>query len=126
MNSICIAGVIGNDCELRYLTNGDPVAGFSVADDQGKDKPTLWWRASIFGKRAESLAQYLTKGQLVTISGVVTEREYTNKDGVKVKAQDIRVSDVKLQGGKLTAKPVGKVEGYQGGTGFPDNDEIPF
>lgn len=126
MNNICIAGVIGNDCELRYLTNGDPVAGFSLADDQGKDKPTIWWRASIYGRRALVLEQYLTKGQLVTISGVITEREYTNKDGVKVKTQDVRVSDLKLQGGKLTAKPAAKVEGYQGGTGLPDDEDPPF
>lgn len=126
MNVLCLAGVIGNDCELRYLTNGDPVAGFSVADDQGREKPTIWWSCSLFGKRATSLQPFLTKGQLVTISGVVTEREYTNKDGVKVKAQDIRVSDVKLQGGKLTAKPADKVQGYQGGTGMPDDDLPPY
>lgn len=99
MNIICIAGQLGQDSELKYLPNGDPVLSFSVADQQGRDKPTIWWRCSLFGKRAESLAQYLLKGQKVTVSGNVTEREYTdNRDGTKKKAQDVRVQDVALQG----------------------------
>jgi single-strand DNA-binding protein len=105
MNVICVAGQLGRDAELRYLNNGDAVLGFSVADDQGRDKPPIWWSCSLFGKRAESLAQYLTKGQKVTVSGNVTEREFTDKDGVKKKAQDIRVSDVALQGQKQDAAP---------------------
>ncbi len=98
MNIICIAGQLGQDSEMKYLNNGDPVLSFSVADQQGRDKPTIWWRCSLFGKRAESLAQYLLKGQKVTVTGNVTEREYTDKDGVKKKAQDVRVQDVALQG----------------------------
>ena len=99
MNNITIAGQLGRDAEIRHMTNGDPVASFSVADSQGKEKPTIWWRCSLFGKRAESLAPYLGKGQSVTVSGTVTEREY-QKDGATVKAMEIRVQDVALQGGK--------------------------
>ena len=99
MNNITIAGQLGRDAEVRFLPDGTGVASFSVADSQGKEKPTIWWRCSLFGKRAESLAQYLTKGQSVTVSGTVTEREY-QKDGATVKAMEIRVNDVALQGGK--------------------------
>jgi single-strand DNA-binding protein len=99
MNSITIAGTLGRDAEVRYLANGDAVASFSVADSHGREKATIWWNCSLFGKRAESLAQYLVKGQAVTVSGSVTEREY-QKDGVTKKAQDVRVNDIALQGGK--------------------------
>lgn len=99
MNNITIAGQLGRDAEVRFLSNGDPVASFSVADSQGKDKATIWWRCSLFGKRAQSLAPYLMKGQSVTVSGNVTQREY-EKDGVKQTAMEIRVNDVALQGGK--------------------------
>lgn len=104
MNNITIAGQLGKDAETRYLPNGDAVCNFSVADSQGKDKPTIWWRCSLFGKRAESLAPYLMKGQAVTVSGQVTEREY-QKDGAAMKAMEIRVQDVALQGGKRDAAP---------------------
>ncbi len=100
MNSITIAGNIGRDAEVRALPDGTPVAQFSVADSQGREKPTIWWSCQLFGKRADSLAQYLLKGQPVTVTGSMTEREYTDRDGNKRKGQDVRVSDVALQGGK--------------------------
>jgi single-strand DNA-binding protein len=105
MNSITIAGQLGRDAEQRFLPNGDAVASFSVADSQGKDKPTVWWSCSIFGKRAESLAQYLTKGQAVTVAGTVSQREYTDKDGNKRTSMDVRVNDIALQGGRKDAEP---------------------
>ena len=105
MNSISIAGQLGKDAEQRFLPNGDAVASFSVADSQGKDKPTIWWNCSLFGKRAEALTQYLTKGQAVTVSGNVTQREYMDKDGNKRTAMDVRVNDIALQGGKRDEAP---------------------
>ena len=128
MNNITVAGQLGKDAEVRFLTNGDPVAGFSVADSQGKDKPTIWWNASLFGKRAESLAPYLVKGQAVTVTGTVTEREWTDKDGQKRKSMDVRVNDIALQGGKREAgesaqKPAYKAPAKQAA---PDFDDIAF
>lgn len=105
MNSIMVAGNLTRDAEVRFLPNGDAVAGFAIADNQGKDKPAIYFNASLFGKRAQSLAPYLLKGQAVTITGTLTEREYVNKDGVTVKAQDIRVNDVALQGGAKQGGP---------------------
>jgi len=102
MNSITITGHLGRDIELRSLSDGTPVGGFSVADSQGRDKPAIWWRCSLFGKRAESLAPYLKKGQQVTIVGTVSEREYTDKDGQKRTSIDVRVNDLALQGGRPT------------------------
>jgi len=143
MNSITIAGQLGRDAETRFLPNGDAVASFSVADSQGRDKPTIWWNCSLFGKRAESLAQYLVKGQAVTVSGSVTEREY-EKDGVKRKAMDVRVNDIALQGSKReegaapAQRPAPQQRPAQGqaprpaqaartASGFVDmDDDIPF
>lgn len=100
MNFITVTGNLGKDSEKRTLTDGTSVLSFSVADSQGKDKPAIWWDASLFGKRADVLAQYLRKGQQVTVVGQVTEREYTTKDGVTKKAFSVRVQDMALQGGK--------------------------
>ena len=100
MNNLTVAGQLGRDAEVRFLPNGDPVANFSIADSQGKDKDTIWWNCQLFGKRAESLAQYLTKGQSVTITGSVSQRKYVDKNGVEKISTDVRVNDVALQGGK--------------------------
>ena len=100
MNNISVAGNISKDAETRFLQDGTPVASFSVADNQGKDKPAIFWNCQLFGKRAESLAPYLTKGQAVTVTGSVTQRSYTDKNGQERTSMDLRVNDLKLQGGK--------------------------
>jgi single-strand DNA-binding protein len=100
MNSITLTGNLGKDAELRHLQDGTAVCSFSVADSMGRDKPSIWWNCSMFGKRAESLQQYLIKGQQVTVVGTVTEREFTDKTGAQRKSMDVRVSDLALQGGK--------------------------
>lgn len=130
MNSLTIAGQLGRDAEVRFLPNGDPVANFSVADSQGKDKDTIWWSCQLFGKRAESLAQYLTKGQSVTITGSVSQRKYTDKNGVEKISTDVRVNDVALQGGRKegaapqasqASKPSNQNKGFEN-----MDDDIPF
>ncbi len=130
MNSICVAGSLGKDAEVRYLPNGDPVASFSVADSQGRDKPTIWWNCSLFGKRAESLAPYLIKGQAVAVSGTITEREWTDNNGNKRKSMDVRVNDVALQGGKREGAapapaPAARKTASQA-AGFEDDGDVPF
>jgi single-strand DNA-binding protein len=105
MNNITIAGGLGRDAELKYLNNGDPICNFSVADSQGRDKGTIWWNCTLFGKRGEALAQYLTKGQSVTVVGTVTEREWQDKEGAKRKSMDVRVSEIALQGGRKDSEP---------------------
>jgi single-strand DNA-binding protein len=105
MNSITVAGTIGKDAEVKYLANGDAICNFSVADSQGRDKPTMWWNCGLYGKRAESLSQYLTKGQAVTVTGSVSERKWTDKEGNERKSMDVRVNDVALQGGRKDAEP---------------------
>lgn len=122
MNNITIAGALGRDAELKSLNSGDSICNFSIADSQGRDKPTIWWNCSLFGKRADSLVQYLTKGQAVTVAGTVTERTWTDKDGSPRKSMDVRVNDIALQGGRQQAaepKPERHVDP------LPE-DDIPF
>lgn len=136
MNSITIAGNLTKDAEVRYLPNGDAVASFGLADNMGKDKGAIFWSCALFGKRGESLAPYLLKGSPVTVSGSVSERTYTDKNGQERKSMDVRVSDVALQGGKrddspaarpAPAAPQRQTAPAGGGSGFDDmSDDIPF
>ena len=138
MNNITITGTLGRDMEQRAMPNGDPVGNFSVADSQGRDKPTIWWNCQLFGKRVAALAPYLLKGQQVTVAGTVTEREWVDKEGGKRKQMEIRVSDLALQGGKRepSAEPAPAQRAApaprpatapSAGSGFCDmTDDVPF
>jgi len=128
MNNLTVAGQLGRDAEVRFLPNGDPVANFSIADSQGKDKDAIWWNCQLFGKRAESLAQYLVKGQSVTITGSVSQRKYTDKSGVERISTDVRVNDVALQGGRKENAPTQQAQKPKNqSNGFEDmDDDIPF
>ena len=132
MNNLTIAGNISQEAEMKYLPNGDAVATFSVADNMGKDKGAIFWRCSLFGKRAESLSQYLLKGSAVTVSGSVTEREWTDKEGGKRKSMDVRVQDIALQGGRKDSAPAPQQAPQRQAqkpapSGFDDMDsDVPF
>jgi single-strand DNA-binding protein len=125
MNFISISGSLGKDSEHRALSDGTPVLSFSVADSMGKDKGTIWWNCSMLGKRADSLQQYLTKGQAVTVVGKVSEREWTDKEGQKRKSMDVRVNDIALQGGKREGGNHPQ-SGKQAPTDDFDGSDIPF
>jgi single-strand DNA-binding protein len=126
MNSITVAGTLGKDCELKQTANGNTIANFSVADSMGRDKGTIWWNCQLWGKRAEALSSYLVKGQAVTVSGTVTEREWTDKEGAKRKAVEINVNDVALQGGRReSSEPQQERRSPKQQQSFDDAD-IPF
>jgi single-strand DNA-binding protein len=104
MELLIIAGTVGKDAVLRRTSNGldrpnDAVLSFRVAVDQGKDKSgnrrdAKWYDASIWGKRAESLQSYITKGSKLTLQGRPTAREHQGKVYM-----GIAVSELAFQGG---------------------------
>jgi len=124
MNSITLAGVIGKDAELKSLSNGDMVCKFSVADSQGKEKPTIWWNCSLFGKRAESLSQYILKGLKVTVIGSVSERSWMDASGVEKKSMEVRVGEIALQGSNPSQAPLQKLVTPK--TAEISDDDIPW
>ncbi len=97
MQIITIAGNIGKDAETRTTQGGDKITSWSVAvsTKTGQNEVTTWWDCALFGKRGEALAQYLTKGNKVTVSGRFSTREHEGKTYLK-----IDVAEVALQGGK--------------------------
>lgn len=95
---------IGRDGELRYTPQGDPVIGISLAYNYGKrdtggNQPTQWVEASLWGKRAESLAPYLLKGKqfYVEVSDVHIET-YEGKNGPGTKLSG-RVAEIEFTRG---------------------------
>ena len=129
MENLIIAGTVGKDAVLRRTGNNDAVLGFSVAVDQGKDKngqkrDSKWYDASIWGKRAESLQSYITKGTKLTLQGRPTAREHDGKVYM-----GIVVNELAFQGGsQQRQQDDNQGSGYQKppGGGYDVDDEIPF
>ena len=101
---------IGKDVEVRYLQSGDAIANISLAFSFGTKqadgkRATQWLDATLFGKRAESLAPYLKKGgQVVAYLTDVNVQTYESKSGQGVKLVG-KVDDLELIGGKVEQSP---------------------
>jgi single-strand DNA-binding protein len=96
-----IAGRLGRDAEIKTTQGGTTVCKFSVATDQRRngEKVTTWFDVSIFGKRGEALAKYLTKGTTVCVVGDLDARLYQTKEGATKLALGVVASEVTLLGG---------------------------
>ena len=130
MNIWNFTGNLGNAAEQRLTSGGDSVVSFSVAvkSGYGDKAQTTWVNCAMFGKRGEAVLKYLTKGQLVGVSGEATLRKYTRKDGVEGVSLDVRVNDLTLLGGKAD-RPEQAVEQKPAQTvkaAFDDFDDAPF
>ena len=89
-----IAGNVGKDAVLRNTQGGDPVLGFSIAIDGGKDKngqkrDSTWVQCNVWGKRAERLSNYITKGTKLVVSGRPGVDVYEGKGRLTLSVQDL-------------------------------------
>ena len=97
MNNYNAIGRVGKDAQTRFTQGGDPVTGWSLAVDSGygDKKQTLWLDCSLWGKRGEKVAEYITKGSQLGVSGELGTREHDGKTYLT-----LRVAEVSLIGGK--------------------------
>jgi single-strand DNA-binding protein len=104
-NVFSFTGSLGRDGELKNV-NGQSLVNFAVANSIGfgDKKTTLWVDCTLWGRRADTVAQYLTKGQSVFVSGELTTREYQAKDGSGTKTTlSLNVTVLDLVGKKSDA-----------------------
>lgn len=101
MSVIVVLGNLGGEPELKYTQTGTPILEFSLADSvgYGDKKRTVWFRCAIFGKRAETLAPMLSKGNKVQVVGSFEPREWEDKEGAKHVSLDIKVNELNFAGG---------------------------
>lgn len=93
MNSINIVGRLTRDPERRSTTSGKTVTNFAVAVDkqfkpQGDGPTADFFNVTAWGNQGDYVANYLTKGRLVAVSGRMESRQY-DKDGTKVTAWEL-------------------------------------
>lgn len=126
---------LGSDMAVKYLPSGDPVGEVSLAvtlmkkDAEGK-RMTQWVKAAMFGKRAESLAPYLTKGSMHAFHlSELHIDSFAGKDGNTVSILKARIDDVELCGNKeSTAQPTQRTAQPAHKPGSFDDmaDDVPF
>jgi|SRR5712692_6306105 len=90
----CI-GRLGKDPELEVTAEGTPLTKFTVAVDQGKND-TLWWNVVVWGDLASRMETMLYKGAQVYIDGRLSQRKYTDREGVKRVAFDLVASNIQM------------------------------
>jgi len=129
---------IGRDAELRKTSSGEAVCNLSLAFNYGRKgedgkQPTQWVEGAMWGKRAESLAQYLVKGQsvMVTLQDVHIET-FTKSDQTTGTKLTGRVADIAFAGPapqrqEAPPPPPPKPKPTPSGSGFDDmSDDPPF
>ena len=96
-NNISFVGRVGSDATIRQAGQAD-VLNFRAASDvgYGERKTTNWFNIQVWGKRAQSLEQYIQKGKQLFISGELTSREYDKKDGGKGFSLDVNAQVVQF------------------------------
>ena len=105
MNNATFAGCVGQDATIRYTGGGQAVASFSLAIKNGKDKDgeeraATWITATLWGKKAEGLAQYIKKGIYVAVSGPVKADAWTDKNSGEARAKiNVNVFNFTFLGG---------------------------
>lgn len=137
MQTVIIAGNVGNVKEIRDV-GGDKVLNFSIAVDNGKDKngerrESTWWDCSLWGKRAESLAPYISKGSKLTVQGKPSARAHEGKAYLGVTVNELTFmsskADNDARGGSSDQHSSREVPGekssYAQSSTYDDSD-IPF
>jgi single-strand DNA-binding protein len=127
---------IGNDPEVRFIPSGDAVLSLSLAYAYGRKgsdgkRPTQWLEAAIWGKQAEAVAQYLKKGDQISVSvddlHIETYKKKDQSEGFKLAGKIVLFDFVgsKQQGESHEVKPEYKAEPAK--TNFDNfDDDIPF
>jgi single-strand DNA-binding protein len=148
-NKIIAIGNLGRDPELRYTPQGDAVCDFSIATSEKKrDKAgefqdvTIWFKVTLWGKKAETASKYLTKGRSVYVEGRLQIEEWTDRDGNKRFTLVIQGNDMHFIGGgdnrgEETSSDPSSENSFSGGNNSgrtetsssatpPADDDIPF
>lgn len=134
-NHCAMIGRLGQDPTLRYMSNNTAVVSFSLAvsdtwtKDGEKQERTNWISCEAFGKAAEIINQYMTKGRRLHVSGKLRMDQWTDKDGgnrskLKVVVESFQFIDGKQDGGsqRSSRAPLTGADAHEP----VEEDDIPF
>ena len=131
---ITIAGNLVDDPELRFTPSGQPVAKFRVAStprfldkntNEWKDGDSLFLTCNVWRQAAENVAESLTRGMRVIVSGRLRQRSYETKEGEKRTVYEVEVDDVgpSLRNASAKVNKLARSGGSGGGGGRPSGGQ---
>jgi len=103
LNSISLVGRLTKDAELKFTNSGTAVAELGIAVNESVKRGDVWedeasfFNCQLWGKRAESLAQYLTKGTRIAIDGRLKQSRW-EVEGQKRSSVGIKIGSIQLLG----------------------------
>ena len=139
VNRVMLIGNLGKDPEVRFTPSGRAVARFPLAtsevwnDAEGqRQERTEWHNIVVWGKQAEIVGQYLTKGRQVYIEGSIRTRQWQDQQGQKRYSTEIVARNVQMLGGRGERTPddvaatVPNDDAMRDDFGGGPDDDIPF
>lgn len=106
-NRVQLIGNLGNAPDVKTIESGKKVANFSMATNENyrnakgeKITETTWHNIVAWGKVAEIIEKYLSKGSEVAVEGKLVNRSYTDKEGVKKYVSEVEVNEILMLDGK--------------------------
>ncbi len=102
-NRVTLIGNVGNDPEIKNFDGGKKLANLSLATNDyytntkgERIDATQWHRVTAWGKTAEIIEKYVTKGKQIGVEGKLTYKTYEDKNGIKQYATEITISEIQL------------------------------
>lgn len=134
LNVVVLVGRLGQDAELKYFESGSVKARFTVAVDRTvgrENKQTDWFTVEAWGKLAEFAGEWLKKGQLVSVTGQLEVRQWTDQTGNTREALSIRAVEIRLEGSRRDNLQAGGSNDFSSGgpgaySGNPATELSPF
>ena len=128
INRVTLIGAVGQDPETRFTASGMAVASFSFATSEkrkDKEEVTQWHSCVAFGKLAEIVQQYVTKGSKLYLDGAI-QYQCVDKDGEKRYYTKIIVNDMSMLSSPKEKEATKKAAPKPAPEDSFDDDSIPF
>ena len=127
VNKVILIGNLGNDPDMRYMPNGEPVANISIATSETwndkntgeKREKTEWHRVVAYRRTAEIIGQYTRKGSKLYVEGRLQTRKWTDQSGQQRYTTEIVADNIQMLDSR------GGGEGSFGGNGGGNRPQPP-
>ena len=119
VNKVHLVGRVGGDPQIRETGRGETVANISLATNSGygDNEKTDWHRVTFFGKLADTVSEYVKKGQELYVEGRISYSKYTDKSGVEKYSTDIIAYSMQMGNKKSNSMDVSSTS---------EDDSLPF